>query len=268
MTNVLEAVELVKRFGTNTAVENVSFALRAGGSLALVGESGSGKTTVARMLVGLEEATSGKVVHEGMPTGRGTRRALARRIQMVFQDPYLSLDPRLSATDALSRVLRLHFDENSAARRARIAELLDSVNLSSREANALPRALSGGQRQRIAIARALAVEPRVLVLDEATSALDVSVQAQILTLLNRIREEREVAYVFVAHDLAVVREVCDDLLVMYRGLAVESTTPGDAIDAPRHPYTRLLVESLPRPGWDPARIADRRRELEKEIGRV
>lgn len=268
MSEALRAERLVKVFGSSTAVDDVSFDVGVGGALGIVGESGSGKTTVARMLVGLERATSGEVLYDGRPAAALGRLDRARHIQMVFQDPYLSLDPRMSATRALEAILRLHVGGAREQRRAQVAELLDSVHLSSREANALPRDLSGGQRQRIAIARALAVDPRVLVLDEATSALDVSVQAQILTLLNQIRRERQVAYVFVSHDLAVIREICDDLIVMYRGEVVEHTTPGQASSAPAHAYTQLLVDSVPRPGWDPSAIGLKRREIEKELGRA
>lgn len=264
MTSVLRAIDLTKRFGPSTAVDGVSFDVGAGDAVGIVGESGSGKTTVARMLVGLETPTTGRV-ELGSGAEGGGRLARARHIQMVFQDPYLSLDPRKSAVRALDDVLKLHTSSSRADRGRRVAELLDDVNLSSRESRVLPRDLSGGQRQRIAIARALAVEPKVLVLDEATSALDVSVQAQILKLLRRIREEHQVAFVFVSHDLAVVREVCDDLVVMYRGRVVERTTPAQALAAADHAYTRLLVDSLPRPGWDPSAIARRRRELEVEL---
>lgn len=266
MKYVLEARSLSKRFGDNPAVQDFSLELASGSSLGIVGESGSGKTTVARMLVGLETPTSGEILFEGVSASRMGRIDRAKHVQMVFQDPYLSLDPRMTAVDAIDALLRLHGSDTRQRRRALTTELLDTVNLGSREANAIPKELSGGQRQRIAIARALVVEPRVLVLDEATSALDVSVQAQILTLLNRIRHERQVAYVFVSHDLAIVREVCDSLLVMYRGAIVESTGAATALRAAEHPYTRLLVDSIPRRGWDPNAIGARRRELEQELG--
>ena len=267
MTVVLRADRLTKVFGSNVAVDDVSFELAAGGSVGIVGESGSGKTTVARMLVGLEQPTDGEVQLGDGPAANGSRLQRSRHIQMVFQDPYLSLDPRLSAMRAIDDLLRLHFSDSRKVRAVKATEILDAVNLSSREANSLPRDLSGGQRQRIAVARALAVDPRVLVLDEATSALDVSVQAQILTLLNQIRRERQVGYVFVSHDLAVVREICDDLLVMYRGAVVEDTTAVRALTAPEHAYTQLLIDSLPRPGWDPTEIGRNRRRIEGELGR-
>jgi len=267
MSTALVADGLTKQFGDHLAVDGVSFQLHAGGALGLVGESGSGKTTVARMLVGLETPTAGSVLHDGRSAASLGRLAMARQIQMVFQDPYLSLDPRLCARSALDKVLKLHGTRSRTDRHTRTIELLDSVNLSNREATTLPRELSGGQRQRIAIARALAVEPRVLVLDEATSALDVSVQAQILTLLNKLRSEQELTYVFVSHDLGVVRQVCDELLVMYRGLVVERTTPVKALTDPQHSYTRLLIDSIPRPGWNPGEIAASRRRVQDELRR-
>nr|WP_306311869.1 ATP-binding cassette domain-containing protein [Streptomyces hydrogenans] len=253
---------LRKRYGDHLAVDGVSFALPAGGSLAIVGESGSGKTTTVRMLVGLERADGGTVRLDGKdrsarPRNRAERLARARDVQMVFQDPYLSLDPRISVSGCLDEVLRLHTPLDAAARRARVADLLDRVGLGAREAAALPRGLSGGQRQRVAIARALAVEPRVLVLDEAVAALDVSIQAQILDLLREIRREAGIGYLFVTHDLAVVRHVADDVLVLKSGQVVESGPVDRVLGTPEHPYTRLLLNSVPRRGWDPAAVTDR-----------
>ncbi|MFF6896256.1 ABC transporter ATP-binding protein [Streptomyces hydrogenans] len=266
MTTVVEKGLVVdglrKRYGDHLAVDGVSFALPAGGSLAIVGESGSGKTTTVRMLVGLERADGGTVRLDGKdrsarPRNRAERLARARDVQMVFQDPYLSLDPRIPVSGCLDEVLRLHTPLDAAARRARVADLLDRVGLGAREAAALPRGLSGGQRQRVAIARALAVEPRVLVLDEAVAALDVSIQAQILDLLREIRREAGIGYLFVTHDLAVVRHVADDVLVLKSGQVVESGPVDRVLGAPEHPYTRLLLNSVPRRGWDPAAVTDR-----------
>ncbi|MFF3007977.1 ABC transporter ATP-binding protein [Kitasatospora sp. NPDC057940] len=261
---VLEAVGLHRAYGSVQAADNVSFTLAEGGSLGIVGESGSGKTTTARIVVGLERADSGRVLVHGRDRtehrrGRAHRLARAREVQMVFQDPYLSLDPRTSVGAALRETLRLHFPDADHPRR--IAELLDQVGLGEREAEALPRQLSGGQRQRVAIARALAVEPAVLVLDEAVAALDVSVQAQILNLLADIREQTGIGYLFITHDLGVVRCVTDEVVVMRHGRIVESGPTAEVLARPRHAYTRLLLDSVPRPGWDPRSIADARRAL-------
>ena len=249
------------------AVDGVSFTLGAGESLGIVGESGSGKSTTARMLVGLEAPDSGEILVQGRAldldrSHRDARLQQARALQIVFQDPYLSLDPRVTVGGAIDAVLRLHGTGDKAARRARTLELLGQVGLGEREAGVLPRRLSGGQRQRVAIARALAVEPRVLVLDEAVSALDVSVQAQVLNLLTDIRTSTGIGLVFVSHDLAVVRYVCDEALVMRRGEVVEHRPTADLLDSPEHPYTRLLLSAVPRPGWNPDEIGRLRREAE------
>jgi ABC-type glutathione transport system ATPase component len=215
------------------------------------------------MLVGLEHPDRGRIVVQGRPLAdrcrtRAERLARAKAVQIVFQDPYLSLDGRLTVRAMLDGVLKLH---GHADRENRIAELLSQVGLGERESSALPRQLSGGQRQRAAIARALAVEPAVLVLDEAVSALDVSVQAQVLNLLTDIRRDTGIGLVFVSHDLAVIRYVCDDALVLYRGKTVEQRPTVDLLAAPDHPYTRLLLASVPHPGWDPDEISRRRRDL-------
>jgi oligopeptide transport system ATP-binding protein len=266
-TDVVLRVEgLTKSFGDRLAVFNVSFTLAAGGSLAIVGESGSGKTTTARMLAGLTTPDAGRIAvcgrdRQGPPRGRAARLARARDIQIVFQDPYLSLDPRITVAECVEEPLRLHFPLDNRARRARRDELLEQVGLGEREAGALPRRLSGGQRQRVAIARALATQPRVLILDEATAALDVSIQAQIVELLADLRRSTGVAYVFVSHDLALVRHIADDVLVLYRGRTVETGPTERVLTGPVHPYTRLLLHSVPRRGWDPAQLAADRRAL-------
>ncbi|MFC0598193.1 ABC transporter ATP-binding protein [Streptomyces palmae] len=255
---------LCKRYGDHAAVDGVSFTLAPGSSLAVVGESGSGKTTTVRMLVGLERPDGGSVRLDGRdrsarPRNRAERLARAREIQMVFQDPYLSLDPRVPVGACVEEVLRLHTRLDAAARRTRVADLLSRVGLGEREAAALPRRLSGGQRQRVAIARALAVEPRVLVLDEAVAALDVSIQAQILDLLATIRREAGIGYLFVTHDLAVVRHIAEQVMVLKAGRVVETGPVDRVLDTPEHPYTRLLLDSVPRRGWDPALVAHSRR---------
>ena len=204
----------------------MSFVIAPGRSLAIVGESGSGKTTIARMIVGLERPTSGTITACGADRSRPARSARDRRrrggeVQIVFQDPYTSLDPRQTAEHAIDEVLRLHHGWPADQRRSKTGQLTELVGLDARQARALPRALSGGQRQRVAIARALAAEPRVLILDESVAALDVSIQAQVLNLLADIRDETSVSYILISHDLAVVRQLTDDTIVMYRGQLVE-----------------------------------------------
>ncbi|GAA2826346.1 ABC transporter ATP-binding protein [Kribbella solani] len=255
---ILEVAELHKQFGAVTAVNHVSFALAPGESLAIVGESGSGKTTVAKLVVGLEAATSGRIVACGSDRSTPARSAKERRrrgrnVQMVFQDPYLSLDPRQTPAAAIDEVLRLHTTYDTSTRGRRTQELAGLVGLDDRQLHALPARLSGGQRQRVAIARALAAEPQVLILDEAVAALDVSIQAQVLGLLADIRAQTGVAYLFISHDLAVVRQVSDRIAVMKGGEIVEAGETLGTLDHPRHPYTRLLRDSVPGPGWKPSR---------------
>jgi oligopeptide/dipeptide ABC transporter ATP-binding protein len=237
------------------AVRDVSFTLAAAGSLGIVGESGSGKTTIARMLVGLETPSGGRILYEGRDAAAAAadRRRARRPIQMVFQDPYTSLDPRQSVRRALDEVQRVHFTRSRAERDARTMELLDAVGLGAREADALPRRLSGGQRQRAAIARALAAEPEVLVLDEAVSSLDVSIQSQILNLLVDLRAELQLTYVFISHDIAVIRHISDNALVMYRGRVLEQGPVHDVLVSPANPYTQGLIGAVPRPGMSLAR---------------
>jgi oligopeptide transport system ATP-binding protein len=240
------------------AVDDVAFAVAPGRSLAIVGESGSGKTTTARMVMGLEQPTAGRISLGGVERGRKRlrsreRRTYGREIQIVFQDPFSSLDPRQRVGDAVAEALKLHFTQTPAERAARVAELFDQVGLDERHARALPRALSGGQQQRVAIARALASEPKVLILDEAVASLDVSIQAQVLNLLADIREETGVTYLFISHDLAVVRQVSDDVIVMRRGQIVERGPTARVLDAPEDPYTQTLLSAVPRRGWKPTR---------------
>jgi ABC-type glutathione transport system ATPase component len=255
---VLEVASLGKKFGEFVAVADVSFSLWPGRSLAIVGESGAGKTTIARMIVGLERPTSGTITVCGHDRSRPPRAARDRRrrgreVQIVFQDPYTSLDPRQNAEAAIDEILRLHHGWPAGRRRARIAELIDLVGLDRRQVRVLPRSLSGGQRQRVAIARALAAAPTVLILDESVAALDVSIQAQVLNLLADIRDQTHVSYVLISHNLAVVRQLTDDTLVLHRGTVVERGPTARVLDHPQHPYTRRLRASVPRPGWNPTR---------------
>ncbi|MDQ2836077.1 MAG: ATP-binding cassette domain-containing protein [Actinomycetota bacterium] len=234
------------------AVDDISFSLPVGGALALVGESGSGKTTTGRMVVGLESPSSGEVIAAGQVRAPGRqpaaeRRRRARQTQIVFQDPQSSLDRRQRIRDCLSEAVAVHFPLSRSDREDRVTELAELVGLPTRHLNSLPGALSGGERQRVAIARALAAEPQVVVLDEAVAALDVSIQAQILNLLADVRERTGLAYLFISHDLAVVRQVCDEALVLRDGVVVERGGIDGILEAPQHAYTRLLVASVPRP---------------------
>ncbi len=258
---VLEVEELIKTFNvgrnrrdrhTITAVNKVSFSVGAGESLGIVGESGSGKTTTARIIVGLENLTSGRVSVQGQDRGSKSvtsreRLRRSREVQMVFQDPYSSLDPRQSVGDSLDEILKMHFPDRDF--RSRTRQLLEQVGLSEALSIQRPPALSGGQRQRVAIAKALAVEPKVLILDEALAALDVSVQAQVLNLLNDIRRDTGISYLLITHNLGVVRQISDDLLVMYHGEIVERGSTARILDSPQHPYTAKLRDAVPRPNW-------------------
>jgi ABC-type glutathione transport system ATPase component len=257
---LLRVLELRKVFGDHVAVDGVSFDVEHGGSLAIVGESGSGKTTVARMIVGLERPTSGTIALGGhdrsTPVRSGSeRRRRAHEVQLVFQDPYSSLDPRQTVAAAVDEALRLYGGGTAAWRRQRVGQLADLVGLDDRQLRAWPRSLSGGQRQRVAIARVLAAEPRLVILDEAVAALDVSIQAQVLNLLADIREATGVSYILISHDLAVVRQLADDTIVMHDGVVVERGPTALVLDDPGDPYTRLLRDSVPRPGWKPRRRA-------------
>lgn len=264
MTAQLSVRELRKEFGRPrgadpiVAVDGVSFEVFKGASLAIVGESGSGKTTVVRMVAGLESPTSGGLLLDGEPLasggrGRAARLARARRIQMVFQDPYSSLDPRQTIGEGLGEILRLHRPDERDSHQDVAIEQLRRVGLDDRHLAMRPPSLSGGQRQRVAIARALAVDPEVLVLDEAVAALDVSIQAQILNLLNDLRAQTDVTYLFVTHDLAVAQQVTDDVIVMHRGSVVESGATDAVLAAPQADYTRRLLDAVPRRGWTPRR---------------
>jgi peptide/nickel transport system ATP-binding protein len=231
-----------------TAVDSIDFALPKGHTLALVGESGSGKSTAANMVLGLLEPTSGTVMFDGKDVAKMSRKeqfALRRRVQPVFQNPYGSLDPTYSVFRSIEEPLVLHKVGDKKSREARVRELLDMVSLPQAAMRRFPNELSGGQRQRIAIARALALKPEVLVLDEAVSALDVLVQAQILTLLNDLQAELGLSYLFITHDLAVVRQIADLVAVMKDGSIVEHATTDEVFDNPQQEYTRDLLAAIP-----------------------
>ena len=233
------------------AVDGVSFEIGRGGTLALVGESGCGKSTVARLLVGLYAPTRGTVQFDGMDAHAAFRSAGAlafrRRIQMIFQDPYASLNPRWTVEHIVGEPLLEHgLATGAQALRERVAELLASVGLSARDMAKYPHQFSGGQRQRISIARALATHPEFLVCDEPTSALDVSVQAQVLNLMKDLQRERGLTYLFISHNLAVVRHMSDRIGVMYLGRLVELADKRTLFAAPRHPYTRMLIDAIPK----------------------
>ncbi|MGO4614433.1 dipeptide ABC transporter ATP-binding protein [Nocardia sp. 2YAB30] len=230
------------------AVDDVSFWLRRGTTTAIVGESGSGKSTVAQMVLGLLEPTSGSVIFDGNEVAkldRGGAFAFRRRVQPIFQDPYGSLDPMYSIYRSIEEPLRTHKIGAPEQRAATVRELLDKVSLPSTVLRRYPNELSGGQRQRVAVARALALQPEVVVCDEAVSALDVLVQAQILRLLNDLQAELGLSYLFITHDLAVVRQIADDVLVMQRGKVVEAATTNEVFDAPKKEYTRRLLDAIP-----------------------
>jgi len=255
---VVEAVDLSKQFvlpdawwrralgrpprRALQAVADVSFSIERGKTFGLVGESGSGKTTVGRLMVGLHAPSGGEVRIGGQPFGP----ALRRQVQMVFQDPYASLNPRWAVREIVGEPLReQQHGMGRAERHVRVGELLAAVGLSADDGARFPHQFSGGQRQRISIARALATDPSFLVCDEPTSALDVSVQAQVLNLMKDLQRERGVAYLFISHNLAVVRHVSDEVGVMYAGRLVERSPAAAIFARPRHPYTRLLLDAVP-----------------------
>ncbi|GGK41770.1 ABC transporter ATP-binding protein [Salinarimonas ramus] len=258
---VLEAHDLVKHFvarksligrplATVKAVDGVSLAVRSGETVALVGESGCGKSTLGRMILRLVDPTSGRIVIGGEDVTHARERdlkGLRRAAQIIFQDPFASLNPRMTVGEILAEPLMLHAIVPASERPARVAALLEQVGLDPRHAARFPHEFSGGQRQRIVIARALAVEPKVIVCDEPVSALDVSIRAQILNLLEELQARLGLAYVFISHDLGVVRHIADRVCVMYLGRIVETGTTAEIFENPRHPYTRALLSAIPAP---------------------
>ena len=251
-----------KQVGAVRAVDGVDFALGQGETLGIVGESGCGKSTVARMLVSLERPTAGSITYKGEDITKLSGRALKavrRNIQMVFQDPYTSLNPRMTVGDIVQEPYEIHPEAAPKGdRRKKVQDLLDVVGLNPEHINRYPHQFSGGQRQRIGIARGLALRPEIIVADEPVSALDVSVQAQVINLLDRLQDEFSLGYVFIAHDLSIVRHICDRVGVMYLGRIVEIGKDAEIYDHPTHPYTQALLSAVPVP--DP-RARERRERI-------
>jgi oligopeptide/dipeptide ABC transporter ATP-binding protein len=248
---LLRVDNVSKRFNvggrTLHAVQQVSFDLAAGQTLGLVGESGSGKSTLGRVVLRLLEADGGRVVFQGRELGKLSTKELRRErrhLQIIFQDPLASLNPRMTVGAAIEDAMRIQGLDTTAERRRRVDELLERVGLPRQAAQAFPFELSGGQQQRVGIARALSVGPRLVVCDEPLSALDVSIQVQIMTLLQDLQREMNLAYLFISHNLGVVQYLSDAVMVMYLGEVVEKASAEDLFRAPAHPYTRLLLESI------------------------
>lgn len=262
---VTEGALIPRVVGHVKAVDGVSFTIRKGETLGLVGESGCGKTTTGRCILQLEHATAGEIIFDGknlIELDRKSMMALRQKIQVIFQDPYSSLNPRMKIGDIIAEPMMVHKTEpDNAARQARVAELLRLCGLDPRFADRYPHEMSGGQRQRVGIARALSVRPEFIICDEAISALDVSIQAQIINLLEDLRDEFDLTYLFIAHDLSVVRHLCHRVAVMYLGKVVELADCDELYNNPLHPYTQALLAAVPVP--DPAVERSRAHQIVK-----
>jgi oligopeptide/dipeptide ABC transporter ATP-binding protein len=264
MSNILEVAHLKKYFktpgGMLHAVDDVSFTIEKGKTLGVVGESGCGKSTLGRAVLGLHEATDGSVSFEGKDithVSNRARKALWADMQMIFQDPFSSLNPRMCVFDLIADPLRVYkICKSKSEVQDKVFELMDTVGLARRLAFSYPHELDGGRRQRIGIARALSVQPKFIVCDEPVSALDVSIQAQVLNLLQDLQEEKELTYIFITHDLSVVKHISNDILVMYLGTVVEKCDSEELFEHPYHPYTKGLLSAIPVPDLEnrPERI--------------
>lgn len=272
-TNILE-VKNVKKFfpirkglllrevGQVRAVDDITFSVRAGETLGLVGESGCGKSTLGRTLIRLYEPTAGEIKFKGQDflNVKGADLRHARKdLQMIFQDPFASLDPRMTVGAILSQPFEIHGLLTTPEREAKVKELLETVGLKSSHANRYPHEFSGGQRQRISIARAIALNPSLIIADEPVSALDVSVQAQILNLMKDLQERLNLTYVFISHDLSVIEHLCDRIAVMYLGKIVEIAPRDELFSNPQHPYTQALISAIPR-------VGDGKKQMKKSLG--
>lgn len=262
MSVILETRNLKTYFktpgGMLHAVDDVSIQIEEGKTLGVVGESGCGKSTLGRTLLHLAPATSGEMFFQGRNITRLNKKEiknLRREMQMIFQDPYASLDPRMSITQAIEEPLKIYgIGKDRNERLEMVKELMDTVGIASRFANSYPHELDGGRRQRIGIARALALKPKFVVCDEPVSALDVSIQAQILNLLQDLQEQQKLTYVFITHDLSVVKHISDEICVMYLGQVVEKSEAKELFRNPRHPYTKALLSAIPIPSLDVPQI--------------
>lgn len=245
---IRQGIIFSKQVGAVQAVDGISFDVRKGDTLGLVGESGCGKTTAGRCILRLIEPTSGEVIYDGkdIPSlSKDELREIRKDMQIIFQDPYGSLNPRMTVGDIIGEPLHIHNLAKGAEKEKRVREILDTVGLSSFHARRFPHEFSGGQRQRIGIARALAVDPRIIICDEPVSALDVSIQAQVINLLQDLQKEFGLTYLFIAHDLSVVKHISDRVAVMYLGKIVELTGKIELYKTPKHPYTQALLSAIP-----------------------